>query len=150
MADEVIKLTKRGYEEKKEELYHRENELANEISDQLKYAKSLGDFSENAELDAAREAAEKNNSRIAELHRILDGNIQIIKATIYKVLDLSDNEEYTYELVGETESSILENRISMDSPFGKAVAGHKVGDTCKVELSTTDFYKVKILEITKE
>lgn len=79
MADEVIKLTKRGYEEKKEELYHRENELANEISDQLKYAKSLGDFSENAELDAAREAAEKNNSRIAELHRILDGNIQIIK-----------------------------------------------------------------------
>ncbi len=149
MAEQVTKLTKAGYEQKKKDLAYRENERRNEISEQIKYAKSLGDFSENAELDAAKEAENENEKEILRLKHELE-TATIIKATTYKVYDLVDKEEYTYTIVGDTEASILENYISIESPFGKAVTGRKIGDTVEVKLSATESYKVKILDINKE
>ena len=148
MAD-IYKMTQKGLDEKKKELNYRENEKRNEISEQIKYAKSLGDFSENAELDAAKEADNQNEKEILRLKHEIEYAV-VIKATIYKIHDIQDKADYTYTIVGDTEASIEKDLISMESPLGRALAGHKVGDTVEVRLSATDGYKVKILDIDEE
>ena len=78
MAEEQVinEMTQEGYNEKVKELNERKNEKRNAISEQIKYAKSLGDFSENAELDAAKEAENENENTILRLeHEIATAKI---------------------------------------------------------------------------
>lgn len=142
----VTELTQEAYDEMVKELQLRKNEERNRISDQIKYAKSLGDFSENAELDAAKEEEANNEKKIAELEAILK-SVKITVATTYKIYDYEDDAEYEYKLVGGAEASVLEGKISVDSPLGVALKGKKKGDDVFVKTSATDGYKIKILSI---
>lgn len=145
MAEEkIVYLTQAGLEEKKKRLAYLQTERRNEISEQIKYAKSLGDFSENAELDAAKEEENNNEKEINELVLQLS-NYVIIEASTYKILDLEDNEQYTFTIVGPTEANIAENKISADSPLAQALRGSKKGET--VVVKTVNPYKVKVLSI---
>lgn len=144
MAEIKTNMTQAGYNAKLERLNFLQNERRIEISEQIKYAKSLGDFSENAELDAAKEEERNNEKEIAKLvHELETANI--IEGQTYRFLDMSENEEYTYELVGESEASFTDNKIGMDTPLGQALRGHQVGDV--VYVNSPEAYNIKILEI---
>lgn len=150
MAEEkFVYMTKAGKTKKQEELNYLENEKRNEIDKEIQYAKSLGDFSENAELDAAKEKREKNEAAIMKLRSELE-NVKIIKADTYKVYDYDDEEEVEYTLVGSSETDVLNNQISDESPLGKAIKGKKAGEEVLVKASADYSYKVKILEVIKD
>lgn len=125
-----------------------------ELSEQLKFATSLGDLRENSEYDAVCEDFEKTENRIYELERKLneakiyqkknDGKIEI--GSIVK-LEI-ENEIETYEIVGLDESNILENKISYETPLAKSILGKKKNDITKID-NYDNSYIVKILEITQ-
>lgn len=142
MTDNKILLSQEGLAELQEELRALKNEKRQEIADKLKEAISFGDLSENAEYAAAREEQAHIEGRIIELEEMLKpGNYEIISekkgkksginigATVTIREKADDKEEKTYKIVGSQESSILENKISNESPLGKAILGRNVGDT---------------------
>ena len=146
MAEEIkefTEMTKAGYNEKVKELNFRKNEERNRISEQIKYAKSLGDFSENAELDAAKDKDNDNERRIAELEYEI-ATAKIIESRTFIVYDPDEEpgeRYYKCELVGDSEASVINHKISKQSPFGKALLSHGKGATFKVN----DF-EYKIIE----
>lgn len=140
------KVTRSGLEKAQKELNWREFEERNRIAEAIKHAKSLGDFSENADLDAAKEDNEKNESEILKLRDIIE-NYEIITASKYRIYDTDDEQEYVYELVGPSEVNIKEGKIAIDSPFGKAVENASEGDVVTIKVNDAYSYKVKILEI---
>ena len=147
MAEEIIEvineMTQAGYNQKVKELNFRKNEKRNEISEQIKYAKSLGDFSENAELDAAKEAENENEKAIAILeHEIATS--KIIDSRVYIIYDKDEDlgsRYYRCELVGETASSIAEHKVSKQSQFAQELMAHAKGQEFKV-----NEYSFKIIE----
>lgn len=147
MAEEVVEvineMTQAGYNQKVKELNFRKNEKRNEISEQIKYAKSLGDFSENAELDAAKEAENDNEKAIAILEHEI-ATAKIIESRMYVIYDKDEevgSRYYICELVGETESSISEHKISKQSDFAVALQAHAKGETF-----TVNEFEFKIIE----
>ena len=107
-----------------------------EIADALEYAKSLGDLSENAEYHQAREDQANCEERIAHIEMILKNavitdthtaGIVSVGSTV-TVLKKGSKEEKTYALVGSEEADSLSNKISNESPLGKALLGKKKGD----------------------
>lgn len=125
----------------------------------LQEAKALGDLSENADYDAARDLQAKVESRIRELERIID-KAKIIevsatnnKATFgktIKLLFIEKKKEVKYKLVGTLETNPNLNKISVDSPIGQAVMGRQKDDVVLVQLQNGKNFHVKILEITNE
>ena len=119
-------------------------------------ARALGDLSENADYDAARDAQARTESRIQEIEAILN-NYDLIKeststktvkiGSVVVIKDLSFDEEDKYEIVGTIEANPLENKISCESPLAVAVLGHKVGETVEVDAPTP--YKVEIVGIER-
>ena len=118
----------------------------------------MGDLSENAEYDAAREEQAHNEKHISDLEniltrsRIIDGmNIAsdeaLLGATV-KVKDIGMDEEYDYMLVSEEESDFDQNKISITSPVGKALLGHKVGTVVEVKVPAGAF-KLEIMKISR-
>ncbi len=132
--------SKEGLEKLKNELQERTDILRPEIAQRIKEAKEQGDLSENAEFDAAKEAQSINEGRIEEIHKALE-NAVIIKAgasqsgviTVGSTLK-ADNGKGSQEfvIVGVTESNPAKGFISNESPLGKALLGHKKGDTVEV------------------
>ena len=135
--------TKARYIEKVKEKQYLETIKRNEISEQIRYAKSLGDFSENAELDAAREANRQNEYRIEELAGQI-ANVEFIKAHWFKIYNETEDEEAEYTLIGD-DSNVEKNEIADTTPFGKVLATAKKGDRKKVVVGD-DFYFIKILD----
>jgi len=140
MADKKILLTREGLAELQEELRHLKEEKRIEIAEKLKEAISYGDLSENAEYQAARDEQAQVELRIEELNEMLKpGNYDIIdegkkKKTGINVgstvtLRNEEKEEFTYTIVGSQEANILENKISNESPLGKALLGKNPKDT---------------------
>ena len=132
MADtiNVTEMTQEGKEARIKELNERKIETRNAISEQMKFAKSLGDFSENAELDAAKAAYAENEKAIERLEYELATAV-IIKPKNFIILEKENNEivdVYICKLVGETESDFLNHLISNSTPFGLEVVKHKKGD----------------------
>ncbi|MFH1772320.1 MAG: transcription elongation factor GreA [Candidatus Omnitrophota bacterium] len=138
-----IYLTRQGYEKmlKKLELITARRK---EFSAAIEHARGLGDISENAEYDAAKEAQAQNERRIVELQdklsrvRILEeegilGDCVRIGATV-KLRDTSSNEEIEYTLVAEEEADYSQNKISTVSPVGRGLLGHKKGEVVKIEI----------------
>ena len=127
-----------------------------EIAQKIKEAREQGDLSENAEYDAAKEEQRLIETRITEIETILktaevasDDDKQAGKVSLgskAKILDVEENEEDEYKIVGATEADSLQNKISNESPLGQALLGHKPGDTVTVSTAAGDF-EYKIVEI---
>ena len=129
-----------------------------ENSEKIKEAREQGDLSENAEYDAAKEEQRDIEHRIAELEKFL-GNVEIIDedeldsktvsvGSVVKVLDKEFDEQITYQIVGASEANILQNKISNESPLGKALIGHKKNEVVTVAAPSGEL-KYKILKIDK-
>ena len=136
-------LTEQGYQELKDELDHLINVKRPENIKAIKDARSLGDLSENADYDAARNEQAEIEGRIKQLEKLLE-NVEIIdmakqdKGTVgigstvsIKYMDDSDDEE-EYQIVGSQEADPFAFKISNESPIAKALLSHKVGDVVSV------------------
>ncbi len=154
MADKIY-LTNEGFLEIEEELNNLKEVKRPEIIKALKDARSLGDLSENADYDAARNEQAQIEGRIQELEKILETAEIIEKKSNGKVGigstvvieyddDPDDTEEYT--IVGSKEADPSNNKISNQSPLAIAIMNAKVGQNCNVE-SPNGTYTVKVLEI---
>lgn len=150
-----IYLTNEGLEELKKELDYLKVEKRPEVINALKEARALGDLSENAEYDAAREEQAVVENRIKELEVMIEHAIVITDVDTNKVsigtkvkieyVDDEDTEEYT--IVGVNEADPFANKISNESPIAKAIMGFSVGDIASVE-SPNGKYNVKVVEIS--
>ena len=158
MAIKEIKLTAEGLKNYENELDELKNVKRKEVSEKIKVALSFGDLSENSEYDEAKNEQAKLYGRIAEVENILahaviideneDAEGKIGLGCTIKVLDMETEEEEIYAIVGSQEANPMECRISDDSPFGKALLGHKVGDIVDVE-APIGVLKYKILTVEK-
>ena len=153
---EVI-LTQEGFDNLEKELEYLKTEKRAEISERIKIALGFGDLSENSEYDEAKNAQAENEALIAELEnkvryaKIIDES-EIDTKTVQvgntvKLLDVEFNEEVSYTIVGSTEVD-LQNRISNESPLGKALLGAKKNQTIEVQ-APAGVIKYKVLSITK-
>lgn len=154
---ERIYLTRDGYEKLVKELGRLKNIKRREIADALAHARSLGDLSENAEYDAAKEAFAYNEKKIKDLEERL-AKSEIIEASSHTqekaylgstvvLLDLGANEEVRYKLVGAEESDPAAGLISVVSPVGKALLGKAKGDTVEINVPA-GVLKYKVIDIT--
>lgn len=157
MAKEY-KLTPERYEELQKELTYLKTDRDKEVTEMIKVARGYGDLSENSEYDDAKNEQAKLYARIAEVEDILS-NAVVINAgaadadhiglgCTFTVLDIDDNEELTFELVGSQEADPLNGRVSDDAPFGIALVGTKVGDIVEVEAPVGSI-KYKVLKIMR-
>ncbi len=150
-----ILLTKEGYEEIKEELNDLINVKRPANIEAIKEARALGDLSENADYDAARNEQAEIEAKIKKLETILE-DVQIIESvntdevgvgTTVKIAYVDDEEDIDqYKIVGSQEADPFESKISNESPIAKALMGHKVGDIVSVE-SPNGSYEVKVIGI---
>lgn len=158
MSTKKIVLTDDGLKKLEEELEYLKTERRRDIADKIKVALSFGDLSENSEYDEAKNEQAMVEARITELEEKLK-NVEVIDAqdistdkinvgSIVKVYDEEYEEENTYHIVGSTESDPFSGLISDESPIGKALIGHKVGDTVEVE-APESIIRLEILSISK-
>ena len=135
MLDEKSYLTKEKLKELNEELEYLKKTRRREVADSLEYAKSLGDLSENAEFQEARDMQAEVEERISKIEYILKnavimeahrGDIVSIGSTV--VLKKSGDEAKTYQVVGSEEADISKGKLSNVSNVGQAVMGKKKGD----------------------
>lgn len=149
-----VYLTQEGLDALKKELDYLKLEKRPEVINALKDARALGDLSENAEYDAARNEQAIVEARIKELEVMVENAIMITEVSTDKVSignkvtiqyeDDEDTEEYS--IVGSKEADPFENKISNESPIAKAIMGRKKGDVVTVE-SPNGKYSVKIVAI---
>ncbi len=153
---EKFQLTKEGVSKLEAEYRHLLDVERPAITKELVEARALGDLSENADYDAAREGQARVESRIREIEAILSNyelisergstkSVQIGCSVTIKMIDFDEEEKY--EIVGVIEANPLENKISNEAPLAKAILGHKIGDVVEVEVAKP--YKVEILAIEK-
>ena len=137
-----FKMSAERLEQLKEELQYLQTVREKEVAAQIKEARSFGDLSENSEYDEAKNEQGKLYSKIAEIKNLID-NAELVEVTgdfdvvsigcSVIVLDVEENSEAKYHIVGSQETDPTQNRISDDSPFGRALVGHRVGDVVSVE-----------------
>lgn len=143
MAAKEFKLTAERLAELEKELNWLKTTREKEVAELIKEARSFGDLSENSEYDEAKNEQSKLYGRIAEVENILAHAVVIsedetasdtigLGCTVV-VRDLEMDEDETYEIVGSQEANPSQGRISDDSPFGRAMLGHKVGEEVTVE-----------------
>ena len=155
MAEKQYLMTQKGYDEAVEKLAYLQTVKRQEIVERIAEARSHGDLSENAEYDAARNEQAANEGEIAELDYKLK-NAVILKENLdtsfvhigskVRVYDVDMDEEEVYEITGSMEANAMENKISNDSPVGKALLKHKVGDVVKVQAPNGE-YELVVKEI---
>ena len=156
MAEKKNILTYEGLKKLEDELQDLKVNQRREIAQKIKEAREQGDLSENAEYDAAKDEQRDIEARIEQIEKILknaevvlDEEIDLDKISIgclVRVLDVEYDEEEEYKLVGSSEASSLQNKISNESPFGQALVGAKVGDIVEVE-APAGVIKYKVLSI---
>ena len=139
-------LTYEGLRKYEEELHDLKVVKRQEVAQKIKEAREQGDLSENAEYDAAKDEQRDIEARIEELEKILKNAEVVVEDEVD--LDIEYSEELDYKIVGSTEANSLKGKISNESPVGKALIGHKVGDTVEVE-TPAGVFAYKILEIQR-
>lgn len=156
MAGEIY-LTQEGFEKLAVELEQLKTVKRRALSKAVGEARSHGDISENAEYDAAKDAQAYNEKQIMELEdklarvRILDKNIPtdevLIGATV-KLKDMDTREELEYILVSELEADYNQNKISISSPVGQGLLGHKENEIAEIKVPA-GILKYKIIKISR-
>lgn len=158
MASKQIILTSEGLQKLEQELEQLKTVRRKEVSEKIKVALSFGDLSENSEYDEAKNEQAMVESRIVEIEQtfknmaVLDEDgISTELVTVgskVTVKRLGTDRVDTYKMVGSTEASPSEKKISDESPVGKALLGHKSGETVEVE-TPSGLIQYEILEIGK-
>ena len=142
-AESKYKMSQERYDEIKQELHYLETVREKEVSELIKEARSFGDLSENSEYDEAKTEQGKLYSKIAELKALIE-KAEIIEkqdmdkgvvalSSRVKILDVDENEETEYQIVGSQEANPMSGRISDESPIGRGLLGHKVGETVTID-----------------
>jgi len=144
-------------EQLKEELHYMRTVREKEVAEQIKEARSFGDLSENSEYDEAKTEQGKLYSKIAEYEDLIE-HAEIIESSgetdkvgigsKVTVRDIELNEEIVYTIVGSQEANPMKGKISDDSPFGRGLFGHKIGDTVDVH-APQGVLQFEILKIEK-
>ena len=158
MEEKEILLTQEGYDNLEKELEELKTVKRYEIAERIKVALGFGDLSENSEYDEAKNAQAANETKIAELEnkirfaKIIDESeidtktVQV--GNIVGVLDIEFDEQIEYTIVGTTEVDLSSNKISNESPIGKALMGRKKKEIVDVE-APAGIIKLQILNIKK-
>lgn len=150
----VVYLTQQGLDELKAELDNLINVRRPENIQSIKEARSLGDLSENADYDAAKNEQAQIEGRIKTIEKMLE-NVSIISEIPKDIVGLGstvsikyvdDDDTDEYKIVGSQEADPFESRISNESPIAQALLNHKVGDVVVVE-SPNGNYEVEITDI---
>ena len=158
MEEKEVLVTQEGYDNLEKELEYLKTEKRTEIAERIKVALGFGDLSENSEYDEAKNAQASNEIKIAELEnklryaRIIDES-EIDTKTVQvgnkvKILDMEYDEEIEYTIVGSTEVDLSQNKISNESPIGKALLGAKKNQVVEAE-TPGGVAKYKVLAIKK-
>lgn len=156
MKQKEFFLTGEGYLELETELNYLKTDKRKEVLSSLKEARALGDLSENAEYDSAREEQGKLEARIKEVEYILehatiiddggsDKDVVNIGCTVTLQYE-GDDEVEEYRIVGSQEADPFNNKISNESPIAAAILNKKVGETVEVT-SPQGVYNVKIVSV---
>ena len=157
-----IQMTQTGYDELARELEELKTTKRSEIAEKIKIARGYGDLSENSEYDEAKNEQAIVEARIADLEVMLK-NVVILdeeelgtdKVSLGAAVKVScefpdeDPTEETYTIVGSTEADLDNNKISDESPIGKALLGKKVGEIAEAELPTGEIAKFEVLHISR-
>ena len=151
-------LTAEGLKKLQDELEYLKTVDRKEKAEQLKEARGHGDLSENSEYDEAKNAQAISEARIRELEEVLKDVVLVDEDSVttnavqvgltVRVLDMEYEEEETLHIVGTSEIDLKANKISDESPVGKGLLGHHVGDVVAIETPGGEV-KFKVLEITK-
>ena len=150
-------LTQKDIDAMLAEIEHRKCVVRKELLEDVKTARAHGDLSENFEYKAAKQAKNQNESRIRYLEKMVKTAIIIEDKTsddevgINKIVELyfeDDDEVEEFKIVTTVRGNSLKNLVSTESPIGKAVLGHKVGDRCWVAINEKAGYYVEIKSIT--
>ena len=151
-------LTRSDIDKMREELTHRIQVLRPRLIEEVKTARSFGDLSENFEYKAAKREKNRNDSRIRYLQNMIKTAVVIEgtssgegiglfdRVTIYVE---EDNEEETFQLVTTLRQDALKGLISKESPVGRALMGHRVGDRVLIQASETYQYYVVVRAVEK-
>ncbi|MEY8338720.1 transcription elongation factor GreA [Lachnospiraceae bacterium 62-35] len=158
MAEKKNILTYAGLKQYEDELQNLKVVRRKEVAQKIKEAREQGDLSENAEYDAAKDEQREIELRIEVLEKLLknaevvvEDEIDLDKINVgckVKVYDAEFEEEMEFSIVGSTEANSLQNKISNESPVGKALMGKKAGDVVDVE-TQMGVIQYKILEIQR-
>ena len=159
MAEKKNILTYEGLKALEDELQDLKVNKRREVAAKIKEAREQGDWSENAEYDAAKDEQRDIELRIEEIDKILKNAEVVVEEDVdenvinvgsqVRLLDMEFKEEMEYKIVGSTEVDCLNGKISNESPVGLALIGAKVGDVVEVEVPSGDMVKYEILEIQK-
>ena len=159
MAEKKNLMTYEGLKKLEDELQELKVVKRKEVAEKIKEAREQGDLSENAEYDAAKDEQRDIEARIEEIEKILK-NAEVAdedsssKGTAnlgckVTVIDMEFDDEIEFKLVGSTEAKSLENKISNESPIGKALIGKKAGDIVEVD-TPAGTAKYKIVKIARD
>ncbi len=158
MSEQDVILTREGLEQLEQELEHLRTVKRTEVKERLKEAIALGDLSENSEYDDAKNEQAFMEGRILELEKMIR-NAKIIEegeqqegavtvGSLVTVKDIEFDEITEYRLVGTVEADPMNNRISNESPVGRALLGHKAGEIIDVEVPA-GIIQLEIVSISK-
>ena len=158
MDEKEVLMTQEGYDNLEKELEYLKTEKRTEISERIKVALGFGDLSENSEYDEAKNAQAENEIKIAEMENKLRyakiiNESEIDTKTVQvgnkvKIYDMEFDEELEYTIVGSTEVNLAENKITNESPIGKALIGAKKNQVVEAQ-TPGGLAKYKVLEIKK-
>lgn len=158
MADKKHIITYAGLKQYEDELQDLKVNRRREVAQKIKEAREQGDLSESAEYDAAKDEQRDIELRIEELEKLLknaevvdEDEVDLDKISIgckVKVYDVDFDEEMEFKIVGSTEANSLQNKISNESPVGRALLGKRVGDVVDVE-TQAGIIQYKVLEIQR-
>ncbi|MFL5949475.1 MAG: transcription elongation factor GreA [Gaiellaceae bacterium] len=150
-------LTPEGYEKLKQEIEFLSTDKRREVAERIRTAREFGDIAENAEYDDAKNEQALLEHRIATLEERLRNARVISKKDVakdvvsigskVKLRDVDAKQTVEYRIVGSAEANPAENKLSNESPVGKAIIGRKKGETVEVTTPRGSVVKFKIMEI---
>jgi transcription elongation factor GreA len=142
MARETV-LTPEGLKELKKKIDFLSGDRRREVAERIKEAREFGDISENAEYDDAKNEQAMLEKQIADLEE------KLRNARVIDVKDQKTDKSTKFKIVGSAEADPSENKLSNESPVGRALLGHKRGETVSVQVPRGPARKLKITKIER-
>jgi len=158
MPKEIV-LTKKGLDELKAKIEYLQNDRRREVAARIKEAREFGDISENAEYDDAKNEQAMLEKQISDLEeklrnaRVIDAksvetDVVNVGVTVH-VKDQKTDKSTKFKIVGSAEADPSDNKLSNESPVGRALIGHKRGETVSVQVPRGPARKLKITKIER-